>query len=118
MIRTTLSDTFGNARTVLAVAAIIGLIQLVLVLRRRRARDPGERLYHELCTRLTRAGITRTPDEGPTALAQRVKAIHMPAARQQAALDFLAAYSAYRYARGKNGPAQAEILKKYLNEFR
>jgi transglutaminase-like putative cysteine protease len=113
----TLSFTLGNAPTLIGAATIMLLIYLMILLRQHRAGDPGERLYALACARLARAGIERAADEGPNALAERVRAIHMPAGRQKAALAFLAAYSAYRYARNRSGPADLAQLKTLLNEF-
>lgn len=113
----TLSFTLGNAPTLIGAATIMLLIYLLILLRQHRAGDPGERLYALACARLARAGIERASDEGPTALAERVHAIHMPAERQKAALAFLAAYSAYRYARDRSSPADLAQLKTLLNEF-
>lgn len=114
----TLSDLFGNARTIAGLAAIMLLIYLATVLKARAAIDPGERMYQLLCARLARAGIERAAHEGPDSLAARVRAIHMPPAQQQAALDFLATYSAYRYAAAGSGPGVLAKMKQCLEQFR
>jgi transglutaminase-like putative cysteine protease len=114
----TLSFTFGNVPTMIGLAAIMLLIYLLLLLRQRNSGDPGDRMYAIACARLARAGVERNSDEGPATLAARVSAIHMPAERQRAALEFLAAYSAYKYAQDRANPADLAAMKNLLNEFR
>jgi transglutaminase-like putative cysteine protease len=113
-----LADALANARTLAGLAAIMLLVYIAFLLKARKQLDPGERLYRLLCAHLARAGVERSPDEGPTALAARVRAIHMPPAQQQAAVDFLETYSAYRYAAARTGPAELAKMKECLDQFR
>ena len=67
----------GNARHWELVALVAGMITLwgvvLLALARRRAlsADPAGALWLRVCRRLARAGLRRSPEEGPLAYAQR-----------------------------------------------
>ncbi|MDB5961927.1 MAG: transglutaminase, partial [Massilia sp.] len=79
------------------VALLAGLLALLHARRVRRRGDPVDALYSALCLQLARHGMSRASAEGPNDFGRRIDAAAMPAARKQAALDFLRLYVAYKY---------------------
>ena len=104
--------TWRNGAALLAIAALLALGQRA---RRLRQGDPIDRLYAALCQQLARQGHARAPDEGPSAYAQRLAALPMPAARRDALARFLQLYSAYKYGRPAPVTTLAATLQRLLN---
>jgi transglutaminase-like putative cysteine protease len=101
---------------------LVFLISLLLLWRffqRRREIDPVDALYSALCSRLARLGLARSADEGPSAYAARIAAAgRLAAPAQAAACEFLAHYSAWRYAPRRNHAHLATTLKRLLSQVR
>jgi len=117
-----------NLQSSLADWRVVGPLSLLLLLllvarffHRRRAIDPVEAVYSELCKRLAQLGLARAADEGPTAYAARIAATQglAPTARESAA-EFLRRYSAWRYAppQPESSARLAATLKSLLKQLR
>lgn len=101
------------------LASLAILLLLVRTWRRRRGIDPVDALYSALCTRLSRLGLARAPDEGPHAYAERIGAAgRLAPGAQAAAQDFLRRYSAWRYAPRRADADLAATLKRLLSQVR
>ncbi|MEW6025139.1 MAG: DUF3488 and transglutaminase-like domain-containing protein [Pseudomonadota bacterium] len=95
------------------------VLLLVRIWRQRRGIDPVDALYSALCTRLSRLGLARSPDEGPHAYAERIGAAgKLAPGAQAAAQDFLRRYSAWRYAPRRADAQLAATLKRLLSQVR
>jgi len=101
------------------LAGLAILLLLVRSWRLRRGTDPVDALYSSLCTRLSRLGLARAPDEGPHAYAARIGAAgKLAPGAQAAAQEFLRRYSAWRYAPRRADAHLAAILKRLLSQVR
>ena len=99
-------------------AALLGICALLMLGQRERLRrrgDPIDQLYAALCRQLARAGHARGADEGPSAYAQRLAALPLPASHQAAIARFLQLYSAYKYAAPAPDAGLAATLQRLLN---
>ncbi len=95
------------------------VLLLVRIWRQQRGIDPVDALYSALCTRLSRLGLARSPDEGPHAYAERIGAAgKLAPGAQAAAQDFLRRYSAWRYAPRRADAQLAATLKRLLSQVR
>jgi transglutaminase-like putative cysteine protease len=108
-----------------AVALLCAVLLLLRLFLRRRQNDPIDALYCALCTRLGRLGLVRGIDESPSSYAARVaSAPALAPPVQAAAAEFLARYSAWRYApRAPQAPPAraaplAATLKRLLSQVR
>lgn len=97
------------------LATLLGLIALILLLRRPRQRDPVLRLYQRFCQRLERSSLARRPDEGPRTFAARV--IKNRPELDKSVSEITALYEALRYGRNADEEQLAE-LKRQVAEFR
>jgi transglutaminase-like putative cysteine protease len=87
------------------------------LLRKLRGRDPVDALYSALCRRLGELGFPRAPHEGPSAYAARIGKAGLAPRQAAAAVEFLACYSAWRYARVRPGAAVKATLKRLLSQL-
>ncbi len=115
-----LLDAAGAALLHWRNAGALALLALVLFLararRRRRETDPIDALYSALCLRMSRSGVERARDEGPSAYAARLDGALLAPEKKAAAARFLALYSAYKYAARAPDPRLAATLKRLLSE--
>ncbi|MBD8531317.1 MULTISPECIES: DUF3488 and transglutaminase-like domain-containing protein [unclassified Massilia] len=112
-------SSFFDWRMPAGVAGLITVLLLVRFFLRRRETDPIDALYSALCTRLSRLGLARSADEGPSAYGARIVAAGTLAApAQAAAAEFLGRYSAWRYAPRRDDPHLAVTLKRLLSQVR
>jgi transglutaminase-like putative cysteine protease len=101
------------------LAALITVLLLLRIFRRRRASEPIDALYSALCSRLARLGLARSADEGPHAYCARIVAAgRLAAPAQAAAAEFLGRYSAWRYAPRRDDAHLAATLKRLLSQVR
>ncbi|KQQ86759.1 DUF3488 and transglutaminase-like domain-containing protein [Massilia sp. Leaf139] len=112
-------SSFLDWRLPVLLATLITVLLLVRIFLRRREIDPVDALYSALCSRLSRLGLARSADEGPSAYRARIVAAGTLAApAQAAAAEFLGRYSAWRYAPRRNDPHLAATLKRLLSQVR
>jgi transglutaminase-like putative cysteine protease len=112
-------SSFFDWRMPAGVAGLTTVLLLVRFFRRRKETDPVDALYSALCTRLSRLGLARSADEGPSAYGARIVAAGTLAApAQAAAAEFLGRYSAWRYAPRRDDPHLAVTLKRLLSQVR
>ena len=114
-----LSTSFGNLRSLAALAAVLLLLYVARELRRRRSIDRGDALYFDLTRQLARRGFPRLPHEGPTAYAARLRdSAGDKLGNIDAIVRFLSLYSAYKYGPDGRNAAQVATMKRTLNESR
>ena len=112
-------SSFLDWRLPVLLATLITVLLLGRIFLRRREIDPVDALYSALCSRLSRLGLARSADEGPSAYCARIVAAGTLAApAQAAAAEFLGRYSAWRYAPRRNDPHLAATLKRLLSQVR
>ncbi|MGM0593768.1 MAG: transglutaminase TgpA family protein [Pseudomonadota bacterium] len=97
------------------IAAILGLITAITLLRRPRQRDPLVRLYQRFCRKLERAGIRRDLNEGPADFAER--ACHERPELAAAIRQITRLYIRLRYTRHRGGK-DWETLRRLVRGFR
>ena len=98
-----LAASFGDWRLLAGLALCAALALLVKYRRTGRARDPVDAAYLAFCRQLLRHGVDKAPDEGPLALAQRVRQSNLPREKIAAMTGFLELYGALKY-----GPPAAQ----------
>jgi len=114
-----LQSSLLDWRLPLWLAGLALLLLLVRGWRQRRGIDPVDALYSALCTRLSRLGLARAPDEGPHAYGKRLGAAgKLAPGAQAAAQEFLRHYSAWRYAPRRADAGLAATLKRLLSQVR
>ena len=117
----TLAEALGRWSVLGAIGALLALLYVGFMLRRRAETDPVDALYSALCQQLARAGLARRPDEGPNAYAERLARSRLPTKAMGAAARFLQLYSAYKYAATAPHARRAATVKELhhlLNEIR
>ena len=84
-------------------AALVSLVVTGWLLKAQRERDPVQRLWERFCKRITRAGVTREPAEGPLDFARRA-AQHLRTMRPESPAPLLMQRIAETYAALRYGP--------------
>jgi protein-glutamine gamma-glutamyltransferase len=105
----------SNWRYLAALASLLALAYLVHKRRLRAQTDPVDTLYFALCQQLAALGLVRAADEGPNAYALRLADMPLAPHKKDAALRFLALYSAYKYAAQAAQRDLVPTLKKLLS---
>ena len=98
-----------------ALVSMVVSIQAWLLFRRKKARNPAVQQYQKYCQRLSRAGIIRSPSEGPNSFARRV--IRVRPDLQAGVSSVTEAYVAILYA-GNSQAKQQQKLARAVKEFR
>lgn len=96
-------------------AVVVMALGAWLFLRRPPATDPVAAAYGRFCRRLARAGVVRSPDEGPRDYARRVARARPDLARVVGEVTRL--YTDLRYA-GRGGGAKRRRLDRLVRGFR
>ena len=109
-----LEESFANWRSLAGVALVCCLIAVARARRLRREIDPVDALYSALSEQLSRHGLRRAPDEGPTAWASRIAATDLPPHKKEAILHFLQLVSAHKYGAAAPQADLAATLKRLL----
>jgi transglutaminase-like putative cysteine protease len=113
-----LQSVLMNWSTLAGLAAMVGLVILVRILRSRNKADPVDALYWALCLQLGRLGLTRAPDEGPSAYARRLARLDLAPEKKAAATRFLRLYSAHKYGAQLADAKLVATLKSLLTQSR
>jgi hypothetical protein len=106
------------SRLVILLVALVSLvvsIQAWILFHRKKISNQAVRQYQKYCLRLSRAGIIRSPSEGPNSFARRV--IQLRPDLQAGVSSVTEAYVAILYA-GKTHANQQQKLVRAVNEFR
>lgn len=102
---------------VLGGALVLGLaVAALVVLRRRRRRDPLSRAWARFGEKLARAGTLRHLHEGPRDFGRRAATRH-PAARAQIEA-IVALYEQLRYGPGEDDRGDLQALERAVRKFR
>lgn len=102
------------AGMILAILLLMFATAVFLMLRTRRRIDPVIKLYQLFCKKLEKAGLERSPSEGPADYARRVVS-----AREELSEPvnrITRTYIALRY--GRHNPAAIPLLRKQVQTFR
>ena len=102
-------------RSLAALAVLTALLFVVRAQRARTRKDPVDALYSALCEHLSRLGMPRARDEGPSAYARRLARRDLSHVRKAAITEFLQLYSAYKYAPAPAAPQLTATLKRLLS---
>lgn len=97
------------------IAAVLGVITALTLLRRPRQRDPVLRLYQQFCNKLEKVGIIRQLDEGPADFAERAVAERPELEAMIRRISQL--YIRLRYTRHRRGEG-LETLRRMVKGFK